>query len=315
MAKPSSTFIFKFALWFAVLCTLKFAFGHLLQPQQRGLSGLFHHLPVEVLVVGTSHVDSGWDAKEASGVLGKKVYTLWFPGLSFEEMELVVDRVLEAPPGQIKNLILDVFPSMLTVAPNAWGDEVYAQLPPSGKVRLLRLYSTYPSLSTSDLVNLVVAKGTAVLITQPFANLVDTYWTMGTRLRTKPAILPVSWQHLKISKRFTANGFKPLESQLAAFRRIVSKLADRPDLHVTYEETPLPEVALASPQIALLRQLAKRTVEELGQGAIYVDGNSWPEFSHRDSSLYADDHHLSQQGRKLFTQLMTATLLRQGLLR
>ena len=68
-------------------------------------------------------------------------------------------------------------------------------------------------------------------------------------------------------------------------------------------ETPMALVSANHPSVQSLQREVAELITRTSPITVQIDANQWGEFDRANFTLFHDDHHLSQQGRTLFSQL------------
>lgn len=135
------------------------------------------------------------------------------------------------------------------------------------------------------------------------APLTAPLYFMGGRERTKGPISPERWKKLTPNPRFLASQGVIRPEYKAALERIFKRLSQLEGIRSFAVETPMAPVAGNHPYVQSLQRELAELITRTSPLTVQVDSNQWSEFDRTNFTLFHDDHHLSQQGRTLFSQL------------
>ena len=153
-----------------------------------------------------------------------------------------------------------------------------------------------------DAFSLLVNQGNETIVAYPLNRLAlrNLSYHGGYGDKFVPGIPPAEFGRLTLPLTPEITGDP---EQVAAIRAIVA-MAREAEVSVAFVESPLPGPVASMPGV---RSLKKSLASELRDEEVpYLDGQVG--FPEDDAALFADNNHLSTQGRALFTRRVAAWL-------
>jgi hypothetical protein len=303
MAKHLFTSIFKVTSIVVGLLAFKLILSEKTGVQTKGLRGLEGVQQLDWLVIGTSHVDTGYDTRWLTRQSGQRIYTLWYAGLNPMELELILDYTLSRV--RVKNLVIDITSGGYSSPPNIWEVDLFWDIPLEQKPLLFSFYlQHYHEVGWGRLLQLLFAHRSAEVLTYPWnAPLVSTLYFMGGRERTKSSITAKKWDKLSPNPRFLMSKGVIRPEYKAALERIFQRVARLEGTRTIALETPMALVTAEHPYLRNIQLELDQLIALHSPRTERIDANTWSEFDRTNSTLFHDDHHLSQQGRTVFSRL------------
>lgn len=135
MAKHLFISISKVTFVVLALLILKLVIGEKTGIPTKGMRGLEGVQELDWLVVGTSHIDTGYHTRWLTQQSQQRIYTLWYAGMNPMELELILDEILAKV--KVKNLVIDVIPAGYSSPPNIWEVGSFLGHPPGTERKTL----------------------------------------------------------------------------------------------------------------------------------------------------------------------------------
>lgn len=297
MKKHSSIFSFSL-LGIALVCffIIKLYCSEFIGPNSLGIRGIKSQKKMDILIFGTSHVESGYHLPDIEKEIGKSTFLFWYPGMNIIEYYYYI-RYLISHNLMPKTLVIDIASGAYAADPSIWSIRTFYEAPVEVKLELLKHYQTdYPDVSNKKLLKLLFTGYSNEMITFPFSNyFVESSYKKGFRDSTKRAVSPEQFLRLKTNFRFLKTKGKVLPIYERYLQKLLTLLQSEYKGQVLFVETPMIKKSISHPFIMSMKGHLKSMIEAAGYP--YMDIADTTSFATEQSKYFSDDHHLSNEGR------------------
>ncbi len=285
---------------FLILATLtvtKFFNSHRFAPRQSGLQGLAANGPVDVLFIGSSHTRQSYDLRRFERQTGFKAFVLAYNGLDYVAMVPMLQQILQDPKLKPRVCVVEAYSANFARAHEEQDSRLFFDADPQLKKVLLRKYFQQPLQlqHLQDAFVLVVNRNNDSLLMYPLSRalLANLSYHGAYENKNLPGLSPEAFRRLEFPLSVDA-AVSPDQREAL---RTIAQMGRASGVEMVFIESPLPAPVAALVQIRNLKSQLKKAIEmeELG----YFDGDT--EFPVAQPALFADNNHLSTEGRALFT--------------
>jgi hypothetical protein len=281
-----------------VLAALKVGVSHSLANPDTGLAGLEKQEKVDWLLIGASHVQTGYDIERLKKETGLNFYALWYPGLNPAEIDVLYDEVRRRYGKKICRVMVDINSSLMSTQPEIRESDFFYEMPFGVKERLLSIYSDYPR-GIGELLEMIFSARTSEIVLR-----------LVTGQRNPPQEIVLhdmtekDWKELSSAKLRSPR----YSSVFARYMGKTSlKLARDYPGHAWFTETALPGFRYQDKENLALKAETKAIIDGNGKQPYLDFGTSG--FPVEDRTYFSDQHHLSPKGRDFNTDIFLRELV------
>jgi hypothetical protein len=300
MKYPSFIISFSLSLLALIAWTgLKLSLSHQQRATQHGPAA-FRQTPSELVVVGTSHADTGFST-ELLSELGVNAFVLSFPQMNPIELALLLETQLKTLPTETKLLVVDLFPPHFSGPPELRFLDLFYALPWEGKLRLMQhMLDSYSGAHEAKFWYRLVIRGfNEDFLQQLWApGLMDSAYFRGAKKTRRQGLSPEKFKLLekRKSKYEKVTALDP--AQLQGLQQVMDQLEPLKE-KVIFISTPF---IAALDDAAGLVEVKTQLAQVISQrGFRFLDTTRGFERS-AEHELYYDEHHFSEKGRRLHTK-------------
>jgi hypothetical protein len=281
------------------LLALKIGVSHQQANPDSGLRGLERVEKIDWLVVGASHVTTGFDFDRLKAETGQSFYPLWSPGINPAEFEILLHEAMERHGHKICRVVVDLNSSLFSTLPQIREEKFFYDLPLDLKWRAFKLYLSYPR-GPLDLAELLFSSRTSEIFFNALTGKVNS--APETHFKELSA---EEWKELPNSV-IHKGPVRPIFAE--AIAKISRESSSRYPGKVWFTETSLPDFRYKDPRVLALKREVLRILEENGNPAYFDSGERG--FPNEDYRYFGDQHHPSVLGREKNTEIFLRDIVR-----
>lgn len=289
--------IFSALIAVAIFTGGKFYFSHRFSNTDTDLQGLAKSEKIDWLLIGSSHIHSGYDVDILKAETGLNFYPLWTTALDPYELHVYLEEVLKRHGHKICNIIIDIPTSQLhryTGFPRT--SELFYKADPSIKEKLLKNYAAYPR-AYSGIAELLLSGGNSTFLMRSL--LKNLYQEPSQSDLFDLEMTAQQWEELKKSELVSPILNPLFASGLASTARL---LQERYPGKSWFIQTAVPDFMNSNRYYMQLRKKVEGVLSSNGS-VPFLDFSNF-NFPTEDHLYFADIHHLSRKGRKLNTKIL-----------